>query len=127
MTKQKFQIIQLIIVVLLIVAFCFSLITEISYITPLAIIISAAIINYLYHQVNEITADERDYKIAGLAAQATLNIFSITLTFLGIGLLIYSLNNPYYYRLGYLLLYVVCFLLVLNIFSFLYYQKRGDK
>ncbi len=127
MTKQTFQKVRIITVISLAATIGISVSMGISFIPPLAIVLSAFLINYLFHRVNEVVADERDYKLGGQAARATLNIISITLAALGTGLLAYGINNPYFHKLGYLLLYIVSFILVINIFAFLIYQKRGDK
>lgn len=126
MTKKQFLFSRLIIIILLSITMGVSVIKDIAIIPPLAIIASAVIVNFLYSRVKEVTADERDYKLAGQAARMTLNIFIITITALGTGLVACGAEDIYY-KAGFLLLYSVCFVLVLNIFIFLFYQKKGDK
>ena len=125
MTKKQFEIIKLIIVVGLSVTIGIAVVKDISFITPLAIIISALLIQILYRRVNEVTADERDYKLGGQAASLTLKISILIITALGGGLLAYSINNSTYYRPGYLLLYIASSMMVVNTISYLYYQKKG--
>ena len=127
MTKKTFEKIRIIIVIILAITLGVSVTIEISFIPPLAIVMAAFSIHYLFRRVNEVVADERDYKLGGQAARATLNIVSISLAALGTGLVAYGISNPYFYKFGYLLLYIVSFILVTNIFAFLVYQKRGDK
>lgn len=125
MTKKKFKIIKLFIVMALAITIGLAVDYNIAFIPPLAIIISAVLIQFFYKQVNEVTADERDYKLAGQAARFTLVIITLGLTILGSTLIAYSSTNPVYYRPGYLLLYIVSTIMVVNIISYLYYQKRN--
>jgi len=127
MTKKKFEIIRLFIVIAMTIAIGISVVEGISFIPPLAMVISAGIILILFRRVNEVVADERDYKIGGQAARITFNITATALTALGGSLVAYGVKDPYYYRPGYLLLYLVTFMLVTNIFAFLYFQKKGEK
>jgi len=125
MTKKQFKLYKLIIVVCLSIVMGIAVAKNISFIPPLAIIISALLIQVLYRRVNEVTVDERDYKIAGQAAIISLRITALGITALGGTLLAYSTSDPAYYRPGYLLLYIASFIMVVNVISYLYYQKRG--
>jgi len=127
MTKKHFEIIRLIIVILMIIIIGIAVNKGIAFIPPLAMVLVAGIILFLFRQVKEVTVDERDFKVGGQAARLTFNITAITLVALGGALMAYGVSDPYYYRFGYLLLYIVVFMLVVNIFSFLIYQKKGDK
>ena len=127
MNKKQFQVIQLLIVLFLAIIMAISIFKGISFLPPLAIVISAFLINFLYHRVDEVVADERDYKIAGKSARVTFTIVSLTLATLGASFSAYGIKDPYFYKLGYLLLHVVSFMLVTNILVFAVYQKRGDK
>ncbi len=89
--------------------------------------VAAGLIQFLNRKVKEVTADERDWKLAGRAAIITYRITTLVLVIIGCSLIAYSTANPDYYRAGYLLLYLVSFMMVINIFAFLIYQKRGDK
>ena len=127
MKKKTFEKIRIIVVITLGITIGVSLSLKITFISPLAIVIAAFLINYLFRQVDEVVADERDYKLAGKAARTTLNIVGISLAALGTGLVAYGINDSYFYKLGHILLYIVSFILVTNIFTYLIYQKRGDK
>jgi uncharacterized membrane protein len=127
MKKKTFEKIRIIIVITLGIMIGVSVSLKISFIPPLAIVIAAFLIHYLFRHVDEIVADERDYKLAGKAARATLIIVSISLAAIGAGLIAYGANNSYVYKLGRIFLYIVSFTLVTNIFTYLIYQKRGDK
>ena len=127
MTKKQFTIIRLVIVILLSISMGVAVNQGIAFVPPLAMVLSAGIILLLMRQVKEVIVDERDYKIGGQAARVTFNITAVALTALGGALMAYSVRAPEYYRAGYLLLYLVTFMLVVNIFAFLYYQKKGDK
>ena len=125
MTKKQFKIYRLVIVVILATVLGLAINQDISFIPPLAIIIAALAVNTMYRQVNEVVADERDYKLAGNAARMTLSIGLIVLTVLGGALVAFGNNDPCIDKIGRILLYVVCFLLVFNIFAYLFYQKNG--
>jgi uncharacterized membrane protein len=127
MTKKRFQIFRLIAVILLGIAIGVSVSAKIAFIPPLAIVIAVVLIQRLYRRVKEVTADERDYHLAGRAALMTYRITTLTMVIIAGSLLAYSTANPSVYRAGYLLLYIACFMTVVNIFSFLVYQKKGDK
>ena len=127
MTKKIFEKIRIIIVIILAITIGVAVTLEISYIPPLAIIIAALLVHYLFRQVKEVVADERDYKLGGQAARATLNIVTISLVIIGAGLVANGAGDPYFYKLGHVLLYIVSFILVTNIVAFLVYQKRSDK
>ena len=127
MTKKQFTFFKLAVVITLSIAVALAVNYNIPYIPPLAIIISALTIQLLYRRVNEVTVDERDMKLGGEAAIMTLRIVSLALTILGGTLLAVSTTNPAYYKPGYLILYIVSFILMVNIFSYLFYQKKIDK
>ncbi len=125
MTKKQFKILRLLTVIILSITIGVAVNEDIPYIPPLAILISALLIQFSYRKVDEIVADERDYKLAGQAARASFAVTTLALTALGGGLLAYSTNDPIYYRPGYLVLWIVCFMLVTNTISYLYYQKKA--
>jgi len=127
MTQKQFQVIRILIVIALSMAIGISVTLKIAFVSPLAIIIAVVLMQIFYRKVKEVTADERDYKLAGKAALATYRITTITLVIIAGSLIAYSTTNPNVYRAGYLILYIVCFMMVVNIFAFLIYQKRGDK
>ncbi len=127
MTKKQFTIIRLFIVIIMTITIGIAVNKGIAFIPPLAMVSAAGIILILMRRVKEVVVDERDYKIGGQSARITFNITATVLTALGGGLVAYGITNPYYYRPGYLLLYIVTFMLVVNIFVFLYFQKKGDK
>jgi uncharacterized membrane protein len=127
MKKKTFEKIRIITVITLGITIGVSVSLKISFISPLAIAIAAFLINYLFRQVDEVVADERDYKLGGQAARTTLNIVGIGLAAIGTGLIAYGTNDLYFYKLGQILLYIVSFILVINIFTYLIYQRRGDK
>ena len=127
MTKKQFTFVRLFIVICLSVSIGLSVQFGYAFVPPLAIIASTALVLFMMHRVKEVMVDERDYRLGGQAARLTFNITTVALTALGGSLMAYSVNHPEYYRYGYLSLYLVCFMLVVNIFSFLYYQKKGSK
>ena len=127
MKKRTFEKFRIIIVASLGITIGVSVSQGYSVIVPISIMVATVLVNYLFHQVDEVVADERDYKIAGKGAIATLNITSITLATIGATLMAIGVNYPEFSKIGYLFLYVVCFILVTKIITFMFYQKRGDK
>ena len=127
MKKKTFEKFRIIIVASLGVTIGVSVTQGYSVAVPIAIIVATVLINYLFHQVDEVVADERDYKVAGKSAIATINIVSITLVTIGATLTAVGVNYPEFSRIGHLFLYTVCFILVIKTVTFMFYQKRGDK
>ncbi|RLC38137.1 hypothetical protein DRH27_02995 [Candidatus Falkowbacteria bacterium] len=127
MTNKKFKIIRLFIVITMTIAIGIAVNRGIAFVPPLAMVLSAGLILLLFKRVDEVVVDERDYKLGGQAARITFNITATALTGIGGSLVAYGIKNPYYYRFGYLLLYLVTFMLVVNIIAFLYYQSKGEK
>jgi uncharacterized membrane protein len=127
MTKNQFQTFRIIVVIALSITIGVSVSLKIAFIPPVAIVVSAALIQIFYRRVKEVTADERDWQLAGRAAIATYRITALFLVIIGSSLVAYSTSEPSVYRAGYLLLYLVSFMMVVNIISYLVYQKRGDK
>jgi uncharacterized membrane protein len=127
MKKKTFEKFRIIIVICLAIAVGVSVAQGWSAVVPISIIIATLLMNYLFHQVDEVVADERDYKIAGRGALATLNIVAITLATIGATIMAIGHNQPELSKIGYLFLYIVCFILITKIITFAFYQKRGDK
>lgn len=127
MTKKQFEIFRLIVVIVMTIAIGVSVNQGIAFIPPLAMVLAAGIILITFRKVKEVVVDERDYKIGGQAARLSFNIIAVSLTALGGALVAYGITDPKFYKFGYLLLYIVTFMLVVNIFTFLFIQKKGDK
>lgn len=126
MTKKQFKFIKLAIVILLAISVSTAVNYKIAYLPPIAILISVVLIQIFYRKVNEVTADERDYQIVGKSARTTLTISTLALAILGSSLLACSTINPAYYNLGQLSLYIVCGIMIINIISYAYYQRKND-
>ena len=127
MTKKQFEVIRILVVIILSITIGVSVLLKISFLPPLVIIIATGLIQFLYRQVREITADERDWKLAGRAAIITYWITALVLVIIGSSLLAYSATFSSVYRAGYWLLYIVSFMMTVNTFSFLILGQRGDK
>ena len=125
--KITFEKLRIIIVACLGIIIGISVAQGYSAVVPISIIVATVLINYLFHHVNEIVADERDYKIAGKGSLATINIVSITLVIVGATMMAVGVNYPEFKKIGYLFLYIVCFIMITKIITFQIYQKRGDK
>jgi len=127
MKKKTFEKLRLIIVASLAIIMAVSVSLGYSVVVPISIIIATFLTYYLFRQVDEVTADERDYKVAGRGALATINIVTITLVTIGATMMAVSVNYHEFRRIGLLFLYIVCFILVTKIITFQVYQKRVDK
>jgi uncharacterized membrane protein len=127
MTQKQFKTIKLFIVIAMTIAIGVAVNKGVAFIPPLAMVLAAGIILILMRRVKEVMVDERDKRIGGQAARITFNITAVSLTALGGALMAYGVTDPGAYRFGYLLLYIVTYMLVVNIFTFLYYQKKGEK
>ncbi|MBU1164443.1 DUF2178 domain-containing protein [Patescibacteria group bacterium] len=127
MKKKTFEKIRIVIIVSLAIIMGISVSQGYSVVVPISIIVATFLIYYLFRQVDEVTADERDYKVAGRGALATINIVTITLVTIGATLMAVSVNYPEFKRIGLLFLYIVCFIMITKIVTFQVYQKRCDK
>jgi len=127
MKKKTFEQFRIIIVILLAITVGVSVSQGYSVVVPISIIVATFLVYYFWRKVDEVTVDERDYKIAGKGAIATLNITTITLVIIGATLVASGINYPEFSKIGYLFLYIVCFILIIKIITFMFYQKKGDK
>ncbi|MBI5530517.1 MAG: DUF2178 domain-containing protein [Candidatus Doudnabacteria bacterium] len=92
------------------------------YLAAAAVVIGVLLLMYVKKQVTEVTADERDYKIAGDSARWSLIIFSILGAIGSFILLTARAYNPALEAAGSTLAYSVCLLLLVN--SFVNYFLR---
>jgi len=127
MKKKTFEKIRIVIVASLGITVGVSVAQGWSVVVPISIILATFLTYYLFRQVDEVIADERDYKIAGRGALATINIVTLTLAIIGATMMAVSVNYPEFKRIGILFLYIVCFIMITKIITFQVYQKRGDK
>jgi len=127
MKKKTFEKLRLIIVAILAITMGISISQGWSVVVPVSIIFATFLVYYLFKQIDEVVADERDFKVAGKGALATINIVTIVLVIVGATMIAVGVTYPEFRRIGLLFLYIVCFILVTKIITFLFYQKRGDK
>lgn len=124
MKKETFAKIRLLIAIALGAIFAAS-ITAGNYIAPvLAMITALAIIIVTKKRVKDVMADERDFKIAGVAARMTFSVFAIAAAVLGAVLIAMGKTNPALLPIGFTLAYSAMALMLLNIAFFYYYRNK---
>jgi uncharacterized membrane protein len=103
-------------------------ITMESYYLPIVFVASGmAAMYYLRKQlkITEVTADERDYKIAGDSARYTITIYGIIgTTTIFILMALSESKDDFIYALSQYLAFSVCFLLILNAIIFKYLSSK---
>ncbi|MFH2136021.1 MAG: DUF2178 domain-containing protein [Patescibacteria group bacterium] len=123
MTAKKFLIYRLIVVMLL-AGVVSSFVAAGNYLVPIAAVITALIFLLLMRKkVDEVLADERDYKIAGNAARYAMIIFSAISCIIILVLFALKKDRPDFELIGSILAYAVCGLMLLYSFIFKYYQR----
>jgi uncharacterized membrane protein len=123
MTAKKFLVYRLIVVILL-AGVVSSFVATGNYLVPIAAVITALIfLLIMKNKVNEVLADERDYKIAGNAARYAMNIFSAVSCVIILVLYALKKDRPDFELIGSVLAYAVCGLMLLYSFIFKYYQR----
>ncbi|MDD5032265.1 MAG: DUF2178 domain-containing protein [Patescibacteria group bacterium] len=123
MSKKKYQLVKLSLMILLAIIFSQAIIFKNYLISISLLIVSSLILLYLRRQVKEIIADERDYAIGGKAALLSIQIYSwIAVISM---LLVYGLRdlNPAYEPIGLTLAFSTCLLMLLYGVVFRYYDK----
>jgi uncharacterized membrane protein len=123
MTAKKFLIYRLIVVILL-AGVVSSFVAAGNYLVPIAAVITALIFLLLMRKkVNEVLADERDYKIAGNAARYAMTVFSAISGIIILVLFALKKDRPDFELVGSTLAYAVCGLMLLYSLIFKYYQR----
>jgi len=91
-----------------------------------AVIIAMLLIIILKKQVNEVLADERDYKIAGDAARWTLSIFAVGGWLISFAFIALRKTHPGYEDIGFTLSYAICALLVVHLIVTSFFRRTDD-
>lgn len=90
-----------------------------------AVIAGVAIVFALRKKVEGVTADERDFQIAGKSARLSLSIFCVLTAMATFVFMFQRDANPIYEVIGSTLAYSVCALLLLYSIIFTYYEKQN--
>jgi uncharacterized membrane protein len=124
MKLSKFKSYKIIIVVMLALIVSIS-VSAGNYVVPLIVFIaSAALVFALKAKVNEVTVDERDLKLGGLAGRATYSVSSVAMALLAVVFMALSRKYPEYTLVGNLLAYISCAMILLYIGFYRYYQSK---
>jgi uncharacterized membrane protein len=95
-----------------------------NFIIPIiAVIAAAGLILVVRKKVKEVTVDERDIKIAGLAGRMTYSVSAISLAVIGMVFFALGRNNAVYLVIGNTLAYVTCGIMLLYIVFTWYYSR----
>lgn len=127
MTHQKFKLIKIIIAMLLAAVIAQAVIFSNYVLAAFAVAAAIAVILVARKKVDEVLADERDYKIAGKAAKVSLNIFSVIGAAATFVLMAQDRANPVYEAVGSVLAYSVCGLLLLYSAVYVYFEKYAKQ
>lgn len=114
MTLKQFNISRVITATSLAAVLSQAIVLKNYYLVTTAIFIAVLLLVYLKKQVTEVTADERDYKIAGDAARWTMTVFGLLGAIGSFVLLTARTYNPYFEAAGSTLAYAVCVMLIIN-------------
>jgi uncharacterized membrane protein len=125
MEYQKFRMIQIAIAALLGILVSMSIVQG-NYVMPfIGIAAAMGIVLVAKKKVKEVTVDERDIKIAGMAARMSFSISSVAMALIAIIFMALRDSNPIYYAVASTLSYATCGMLMLySAFSW-YYAKKG--
>ena len=126
MDKKKFQRYRLLVTMAVAILVAWSVVAEVSVLTPLIGIGAGMILVYLLkRRVKEVMEDERSHLISEKAARTALAIFAPLLTVVAVVLIILSNSIlPDFREAGTLLAYAACVLMVLYHVAHLYYERR---
>jgi uncharacterized membrane protein len=124
MTKKSFSICRLIAVS--VVSIVVSVFINLGnwYLPIAAIAVSWISLYILRRKVDEVIADERDYKVAGKASGLAMNIHLIFSVIAGIVFYSFGRENAILFNIATTLLYSACFLMVLYAVLFKIYERK---
>jgi uncharacterized membrane protein len=126
MNKKTFLIIRVATAIILAMAVSIG-ITLGNYLLPIIAFIAVIVILLAAkHKVKDVLADERDYKIAGQAAKATMNIYNLTMALLGAVMMALSKIHSDFIFPAEIILYSVCVQMILYTILFKIYSRYGD-
>jgi uncharacterized membrane protein len=96
------------------------------YLPVICLVAATGFLFALKSRVNEVMADERDYKIAGRAAELAIRIYGITAAIVGVALYIVERGSGVLFVVGSVLLYSACVLMLLYAVLFKIYAKKDE-
>jgi len=126
MNKKTFKLIKLSVVIILSIVVGASVNSGNWMIPVVGMVVAMGLLLFTKKRVRGVIADERDYEIAGKASRVAYLVFTLSMTF--VGLILYSLGRTTYPELfvpGSIILYSICFLVVLQSIFFIWYNRKG--
>lgn len=123
LSTKSYLWIRIAVVILLSSVFSYSLEAR-NYILPVAALVIGSVVLYsLKSKVKSVTADERDYEVAGHAARWAMSTYCFIC--IGASFIFFALRdtNPYFNVIGSLLSYSACFLLIIYVLIYKFYNK----
>lgn len=127
MDKKQYRFYRLLIIILL-CSFISVSITLKSYLLPIAfMIVAMGMMFYLRKQLKseEVSADERDYQVAGTAARYAISIYAWVGVIAVFVLMYLSEQKEELYFVSQYVAFSVCFLMLLNVVLFKYLERKG--
>ncbi len=103
-----------------------SISTENPFLALVAVIVAMALLYLCKTRVEEVLEDERIYRISEKASRRTFQVIILTIGLLGVVLITLGKGAFVEYKqIGLILAFSVCALLILYLFFYGYYSKRG--
>ena len=103
-----------------------SISTENPFLALVAVIVAMALLYLCKTRVEEVLEDERIYRISEKASRRTFQVIILTIGLLGVVLITLGKGAFVEYKqIGIILAFSVCALLILYLFFYGYYSKRG--
>ena len=127
MTKKTFLIYKIITAITLGIVVGVSVNLNNWYLPVICFVAFSVFLLSLRRKVNEVLADERDYRVAGRASYAAIMAYVWIAVIIGIILITTGRGEPVLFAIGYTLLYSACFLMVFYGILFKILIKRDER
>jgi uncharacterized membrane protein len=126
MNRRQFALCGILITMALGAVIGWSISTENPFLALVAVIVAMALLYLCKTRVEEVLEDERIYRISEKASRRTFQVIILTIGLLGVVLITLGKGAFVEYKqIGLILAFSVCALLILYLFFYGYYSKRG--
>jgi len=126
MNRRQFALCGILITMALGAVIGWSISTENPLLALVAVIVAMALLYLCKTRVEEVLEDERIYRISEKASRRTFQVIILTIGLLGVVLITLGKGAFVEYKqIGLILAFSVCALLILYLFFYGYYSKRG--
>ena len=126
MKRRKFALCGILITMALGAVIGWSISTENPLLALVAAIVAMALLYLCKTRVEDVLEDERIYRISEKASRRTFQVIILTIGLLGVVLITLGKGAFVEYKqIGLILAFSVCALLILYLFFYGYYSKRG--